>query len=306
MKPLNPTSRSPRLRLLLPVLGLSIGQIASGFNYNDSDLLLIFRKDGFNDVELNLGSVSNYLGKAGGTKVAVSNWNLTLVKSNFNNSLASVRFLLVAATSVTDGLRRVWSTSSSLSPAVPPTDLAGSRWGALRSKVNFVGSEATAVSVTNASQTFIAAATDPSSYTFIASDGGQLDAITIGGLAPFPVDTENPATLLFYELKISNAAVKPAATLVGSFCLDGSNALNFTAGALISLPPPILTISRNGNNSVISFLTTNCGNYRLRFTSDLTTPFTAGSTSVAGDGTVKTLTDNNTGLQRFYEVEVTP
>ena len=102
--------------LLLMFWGAAVMPSASAFTYADGDLLLVFRKDGFNDVEFNIGSVSNYLGRANGTKLTVSNWDLNLVRANFNNSLASVKFLLVAATSSTDTSRRIWSTSAQLSP----------------------------------------------------------------------------------------------------------------------------------------------------------------------------------------------
>src|SRR5437870_640768 len=104
MKPLN--------NLLLTLLAAGAAHDAGAFNYNDGDLLLVFRKDGFHDVEFNLGTVSNYLGKANGTVVTVSNWDLGLVRSNYNNSMANVKFLLLTATSSTDASRRIWSTSA--------------------------------------------------------------------------------------------------------------------------------------------------------------------------------------------------
>ena len=292
--------------LFLSLCAAGVVHTASAFTYFDSDLLLVFRKDGFNDVEFNLGSVSNYLGKAVGTKLTVSNWDTNLVRATYNNSLASVKFLLVAATSATDSSRRIWSTSAQLNPATPPTDLSGSRWGQLRSKLSFVGTEATNITAGSASQSYVVASSDLSSYTYIVSDGGQVDAATIAGLEPFPVETENPATLLFYELKISNLSVKPAAALIGSFSLESSGALTFTAGPLSSpLPQPRITsITRAGSVSTISFTTTNNASYRLRYTADLATgAWTTLPTVVAGDGANKTLTDNTSGPQRFYTVE---
>ena len=48
------------------VLALALwAQIASAFTYGEGDLLLVFRADGFNDVEFNIGTVSNFLGKVG-------------------------------------------------------------------------------------------------------------------------------------------------------------------------------------------------------------------------------------------------
>jgi len=298
-------------KFLLAIFAVSTTYTASAFNYAEADLLLVFRKEAFNDVEFNLGSVSNYLGKAAGTKLTVSNWDLGLVRSNFNNSLASVKFLLLAATSATDPLRRVWSTSAILDPSPPPTDLPGSQWGTLRSKVSFVGTEATANTGTNATQTYIVAPSISSSYSFIASDGGQVEASNIGGVAPFPVEAEIPATLLFYELKISNAATKPPAVIDGSFALDATGGLTFTAGPLTQglAQPHIENITRSATTSTVSFTTTNGANYRLRFAAVLgggaggATTWTTLSTVVAGDGTTKTLTDTASDPQRFYSIE---
>src|SRR5262245_26024894 len=115
-------------RLLLALGAAAAIQTTSAFTYNDSDLILVFRKEGFNDVEFNLGTVSNYLGKANGTRMTISNFDINLVRSNYNNSLANVKLLLISATSATDPSRRIWSTSSQLAPSTPPTDLSSSRW----------------------------------------------------------------------------------------------------------------------------------------------------------------------------------
>src|SRR5712692_10010423 len=108
MKNSEPTQSLFKFGFLLLFAGWT--QALAAFTYNDTDLLLVFRKASFNDVEFNLGSVSNFLGHATGTAIAVTNWDLGLVQSNFNNTLDNVDFLLVAATAVTDPLRRVWLT----------------------------------------------------------------------------------------------------------------------------------------------------------------------------------------------------
>src|SRR6266851_7099701 len=113
MKKSEPTQSLLKFGLLLLFAGWA--QLLAAFTYNDTDLLLVFRKVNFNDVEFNLGSVSNYLGHATGTTIAVTNWDLGLVASNFNNTLDNVDFLLVAATAVTDPLRRVWLTDAKAS-----------------------------------------------------------------------------------------------------------------------------------------------------------------------------------------------
>ena len=277
---------------------------AHAFTYADTDLLLVFRKDGtFKDVEFNLGSVSNYLGKAAGTKITVPGWDLNTVRTNFNNSLASVKFLLVAATAVSDSQRRLWLTDADLAPAGPPRDLSGSRWSLLQGKLGYVGGEAQSITVSNATQVYIVGNSDPSAYTAIASYSGQVDPTSLGGLAPFPVDAENPTTLLFYELKISNAAIKPAAALIGSFCVDSSGTLAFTAGPLAPLTKPNISIARTGNQNVISFGSLNCINYRLRFTSTLSADTAPLPLLIPGDGTGKSFTNSPAGNTGFYTVE---
>jgi hypothetical protein len=296
--------RNKVLQSLLLAVMTGGPSLASAFTYSDSDVLLVFRKDGFNDVEFNLGSVSNFLGRADGTRVPVNNWDLNVVNTTFNNNLNGVKFVLCAATEATNALRRVWATSASLYPSTPVTDLAGSKWGQLRAKISTVGTEATNITAGSAGLTYIAPFNDATSYTVIVTEGIGLDPATMGGTASFPVEGDIPGTLLFYQLKVSNLNPKPAALLVGSFCLDAGGALSFTAGPLLPLPRPTINISRAGTVNTITFLTTNCGNYRLRYASDLAGPWTIATTVVTGNGSAKTLTDTTAAAMRFYVVEV--
>jgi hypothetical protein len=93
----------------------------------------------------------------------------------------------------------------------------------------------------------------------------------------------------------------------GLFSLTAAGGLTFTAGA--PLPQPvILSIRSSGNTYSISFTTAAGGNYRLRYASSLgngtkVTAWNILSTTVAGDGSPKTLTDNVADAQRFYAVE---
>ena len=165
-------------KLLLLSLSFVAGvHTACAFTYTNTDLLLIFRKDGFNDVEFNLGSVSNFLGHADGAQLSVTNWDQSLVRGNFNNSLAGVDVTLQAATANEDSQRRVWLTDASATGT--PTDVSGSKWSQLRSKIDFVGVQATIVTDASADQSYVVSANLPSSYTQIASSGGSLDVITI-------------------------------------------------------------------------------------------------------------------------------
>jgi hypothetical protein len=300
-----------KLPVLVALLTLSAVPLASAFTYSDSDLLLVFRKDGFSDVLFNLGSVSQYLTLANGTKVSVTNWDLSLVKSTYNQNISGVKFILTAVTSISDSQPRLWCTDASLASQTPPTDLPGSRWRSLRGKLAAVGQDAAIYTATNAGTSYVIAPTDASAYTFIASDGGSLDVATICGFAPFSVQTDIPGKALFYELKASTATPRPAAKLMGSFSFDDQGSLTFVAGAEEPpLPelvrPKILSITRAANTASIQFTTTNNLNYRLWYCDQLgaVPTWSVKNATVTGDGAPKVLVDEASGSQRIYQVEV--
>jgi len=289
-------------------LALATGwvQTLGAFTYSETDLLLVFRKDNFNDVEFNLGSVSNYLGKTDGTVITVSNWDLAQVRANYNNSLANVKFLLTAVTASSNAVPRVWLTDAN--SAGTPTDISGSKFSGLYSKISFIGGQAQSFTITNSQEIYIVPPSDVSSYTYIVSQPGQLDPGTMGGSAPFPVESENPATNRFVQLKVSNATTKPAATIVGVFSLTAAGVLTFTAGPPQAALPPsqIQSIARTGSQNTITFSTVAEANYRLRYTTTLgpgISGWTVLATTIAGDGTNKALTDTATDAQRFYGVD---
>ena len=301
-------SNSIKTFIHIGALALATGwvQTLSAFNYTNSNLLLVFRKDNFNDVEFNLGNVSNYLGKADGMVIMVTNWSLPLVKATYNNSLTNVKFLLMAVTTSDDTLKRAWLTDAN--PSGTPQDITGSRWSGIYARISAVGDQATAATFTNSTQVYVTNATESSSFSYIASGGGTVDASSLGGWSPFPIEIENPATNRFVELKVSIASPKPASTIAGTFGLNSAGVLTFVAGA----PPGPLTsshiqsIARAGNVNSVTFSTASGANYRLRYHTDLV-PGISGWTilpnSVAGDGSAKTLTDTTTDARRFYAVE---
>lgn len=287
-------------------------RVASAFTYTNTDLLLIFRKDGFNDVEFNLGSVSNFLGQTTSVQIPVTNWDQALVRGNFNNSFAGVSVALLAATATDDSPRRVWLTSGSTTAT--PTDVSGSKWGQIRSKIDFIGVQAATITEASATQNYVVSPNAASSYTQIASSGGSLDVGTISGLAPSIVEAAIPAKLRFFEIKANNANPKPPATLVGTFDLAADGSLQFTAGSDVvvpSQPPPapqILSLTRVADVSTISFTTTNGATYRLWFApasglGAARTNWTALSATLVGIGASASLTDQTTDADRFYSVE---
>jgi hypothetical protein len=268
---------------------------------------LIFRQEGFNDVEFKLGPVSAYAGLAAGTTVTVTNWDKALVLSNYNASFSDVKFIALASTSFLPGnpANAVWLTDADA--LAVPTDVSGSRLASQISKISSVGGDANLNTSSNSVQSYVVAADSSVSYTYRASNGGLIDAATLGGVSLFPVETTIPGTMRFYKLTTSNLATKPAATQIGSFTFTDTGVLTFTAGGG-QLPPPTvpkLSIAMVGGNAVITFTGESGVNYRLRGAADIKTPLAnwqvVGS-PVTGNGATTTLQDTLTST-RYYVVE---
>ena len=119
------------------LVGANQSLLADRTNFQDGDLLLVFRKDGAaNDVLFNLGTVSNYLGLATGTGLNVTNWDLSMVKSTYGNDLSGVKYVLLAASDLNAPLR-VWV--SAVGGATVVTDETYSKWSGQRSLINSIG-----------------------------------------------------------------------------------------------------------------------------------------------------------------------
>lgn len=225
---LKPTTQLFSLGLAALCVAAGFTPNARAFTYTDGDLLLVFRKSTFNDVEFNLGTVSNYLNKANGTVLTVTNFRLSAVTANFNNNLNGVTISLVAATTPTDTLRRAWVTDPDTNSV--RFDITGSRQSAIWSKVNGVGAQAVNAdsSVTNE---YIINPSASSAYTYIVSTAGGNDPATLSGAVLFSVDSTVPSPLRFFELKVSAVTPKPDALQVGTFNITVGGVLTFTAGS---------------------------------------------------------------------------
>src|SRR6266404_1022727 len=280
---------------------------ASAFTYSDYDLLLVLRQDGLSDVEFNLGSVTNYLGKADGTVITVTNFDVNLAKSSFNNNLVGVKFILMAATNSNAAIKRAYLTDAD--PASVPTDITVSSWRTLQSKISFVGIQAAINTASNSTESYVISPSDTSAYTYIATDGGPGDVTSIAGTAPFLVENPIPGTSRFFEVKGINPAVNPSIQ-IGSFSMVASGALTFTAGAAQKpplTPPTIFGVDRSGNVTTISFSSTNGVNYRLHYTDaaglNMNVTNWPSLTTVPGGYPTTALQDTSSDATRFYKVE---
>ena len=288
--------------LLAAVAAAGSLQTATAMNYTATDLLLVFRETGFSDVEFDVGSVSNFLGLAAGTRVQV-NYDTNLVLGNFNNTYDGVRFVLVAATSSSDNLLRYWATDANLATAPKFTTL--SAFTTPRSKIESVGSQATSATVSNAAP-YVVSPSSVTSYSYVVSGGaGGPGIVNFNGDVAFNVDNVAPTTLAFYEIRPSGANPKPSAPLIGAFTLDAGGKLFFTAGQLPTIAPSQVVQSVfSSDSSDLTFTTTNGVNYRLQYSTSVLGPWTTIAGPVAGDGTEQTLSDSSpTDPQRFYRIQ---
>lgn len=302
--------------LLLAALAAGAVQSASALNYASTHLLVVFRQDGAKDVLFDIGSVSNYIGLAAGTVVPI-NYNRNAVLTNFPGGLTGVRFAVAGTTSQLDSYQRVWLTDSADYTA--PADMTFSKFSTLSSKIDSIGGDAAIYTASNAAP-YIASTAASSSYDYLAT-AGTLSAVStfhgdaptpVGSITPLAVDAVNPTTISLYETHISTANPKPAGTFLGGFTLDSTGALYFTAGRLPSLPATTITSVQadplNSQLATVNFNTVDGVNYTLYYATDLGGPWAPvpGAGSVAGDGTVQSLSDY-TAVDpiRYYRVVTT-
>jgi hypothetical protein len=292
---------------------------ASAFTYTNTHLLLIFHLDSSrNDVEFNLGSVSNYLNQPNGTTVTVANWDPSLVRSNYDGDLNGVLVSLLATTTIDDAVRRTWITVAS---SGAPTDMSGSAMSQLRSKIDGFGQQAAASTYYSANNSFVISPNEASSYTYMASDAYTTPVATLGGrspgtttspLSPVTVEGSVPVSLAFYQLQVANFSPKPAARQVGTFSLTADGTLTYTSGTGgTPTPPPapkITGISRQGSTATVFFNTTTNASYRLVHSTNLrssVTNWTMVGTSATGNGGTMSLQDVASDPLRFYGVQAT-
>jgi hypothetical protein len=282
---------------------------AHAFSYEDEDLLLVFRKPGFNDVEFNLGTVSNLLSRAEGSVTRITGWDPALVETQYELT-DGVEFILIATTGSQAPVKRVWITSADADAVVQ--DRTPSQWKNLWSKIDGVGRKPLIYAGTDSSHSYVVAPDHISSYSYITANGGVQPAAipTLGGQTSFSVEQSIPGTSIFYEVQTSTVVPKPAARRVGAFAFAESGELTFTAGSGIAQPPSateIVGIQSQDGSVVVSFKTETGVHYRLRGADSLASSrdtWAAIAGSVTGTGGVLSLQDQPAGPgPRFYVVE---
>jgi hypothetical protein len=322
--------------LFVATLALLPALPAGAWNYRDGDVLLIFRESALpstypspnNDVEFDLGSVTNFLGKPNGYTTTVTGWTLSDVTNAFGSDLTGVSVVLVAATSPTNASPTAYFSAASpqgfwlngVEPYHTAYNVSPSVWQAAWATINSIGTRpGLYLPVSQQTASYSIAPSLIYAYDrIVASDGYVKTGYKIagqqtfnadwlpqfGGLAPFTVEGVAPGSFGFLAVASSTAATKPLDSYIGTFTIDASGNLTFTAGP----PAPVITaIARGGGASTVSFSTALSGNYSLLYTNKL-----GGSTNwpavglLVGDGNIDSLAYASTNTVGFFKVVRSP
>lgn len=280
---------------------------AQAWNYNNNDVLLIFREHSFNDVEFDLGNVSQFTNLASGTTITVPNWTPSLVTGTFGANLTGVSVILAGTTSWYDPNRAAWLSSISNGVAY---NLTASDWqGSLWSTISSIGTRPVTYLIPSAVTDTVAVANaysiDPGgankigAYDYIVSQNGS-SIPQLGGNAAFTVEQTVPGTLGFWQIQPGSTATP--AVYLGTFAINTSGVLTYTAGP----PPPAVTgLARSGSLNTVSFATIPGVSYSLVYTNKLggaVSGWPIVSGPIIGDGGVDSLTHNATTNAGFYRV----
>jgi hypothetical protein len=318
--------------LTLAGLALAAPAPTRAWTYNDGDVLLIFRESALpgtypspnNDVEFDLGSVTNFLGKTNGYTTTVTGWTLSDVTGVYGSDLTGVSVVLIAATNPTNASPTAYFSAAlpqsfwlnGLEPYNTAYNVSPSVWQGFWSKINSIGTRpALYLPASQQTASYSFAPSSVLSYDHIVSSddhvaAGSQNSINtdwlpqFGGFAPFTVEGVAPGSFGFLAVPASTAAAKPLDTYIGTFTIDNLGHLSFTAGP----PTPSATgITQAGNTSTVSFSTGLSGNYSLVYANSLTSGgWSAVGGSLVGDGNTNSLTYTGAGNVGFFKVVRSP
>jgi hypothetical protein len=272
---------------------------ARAWTYNDGDVLLVFRQ-GSQNVEFDLGSVTNFLGKTNGYTTTVTGWDLSLVTSTFG-SLTGVKVVLLAAGDSTNWL-------SSAEPNTTAYNISASDADTLHGVISAVGTRplypiAIPTAGANSYSIDTGGQYAGSSYDYTVSGGHFSGIAKLGGNAPFTVEQSIPGFLDFWSIKSTDIYPNsPPDQLVGTFTISASGVLTFVAGPRAST---ITSVSRSSGVSTVKFTTTVGNTYSVAFTNKLggaVATWPVDGSSVTGDGKVNSINHTSSGSAEFYRV----
>ncbi len=287
----------------LAVLTLLATPQARAWTYSDGDVLLVFRK-GTQNIEFDLGSVSNFLGKTNGYTTVVTGWDSSLVTTTFGGSLTGAKVVLLASTGSSNWL-------SSAEPNTTAYNVSGQAADDLHGVISAVGTKplypiAIPVAEPNAYVIDTGGQYASSSYDSVVSGGGaNTKALPkLGGYAPFTVEQSVPGYLDFWAVEGTTVYPNsPPDQLIGTFTITAAGVLTFVAGPR---PATVTAVSHAGNVSAVSFTTTVGNTYSVAYTNQLVRgsaswPVDA-STTLVGNGRINTVNHTNSSSAEFYRI----
>jgi hypothetical protein len=272
---------------------------ARAWTYNDGDVLLVFRR-GSQDVEFDLGSVTNFLGKTNGYTTTVTGWDLSLVTGTFG-SLTGVKFVLLAAGDPTNWL-------SSAEPNTTAYNISASAADTLYGVISAVGTRplypiAIPTAGANSYSIDTGGQYAGSSYDSIVSSGHFSGIAKLGGNAPFTVEQSIPGFLDFWTITSTDVYPNsPPDQLVGTFTISADGVLTFVAGPR---PSTIIGVNHSGNISSVQFTTTVGNTYSVAYTNQLggaAATWPVDATTLVGNGKVNAINHTSSGDAEFYRV----
>jgi hypothetical protein len=298
----------------LALLALLATPPARAWSYSDGDLLLIFRASGHNDIEYDLGSVSNLLGQANGYTTTITGWDPSLITTEFGPNLTGVKVVLAATTSSTSASKTAWISSAD--PNVNAYNVSGAAWTAnLHGTINSLGNRPiipfnVPAAVATPANAYSIGPFDPqyggASYDYIVSGGNFNSIATWAGKAPFStvaVEQTIPGSFDFWAIQPTSIYPdSPPDTLIGTFTITTNGVLTFVAGPRAST---ITGVSRSGNISTVQFTTTVGNSYSVAYTNTLggaTATWPVDATTLVGNGKVNAINHTSSGDAEFYRV----
>jgi len=313
-------------------LVLSIQAGTPIFQYSTGDLVLTFRKTGFDlvgtvaasEFEADIGQASTYYNATPGTVINITQYSTSLLNSSFDN-LNDMSWSLGGCVPAVGGyadssipVKTLWATSPWSLASLPGTvykRYSATAQGTTAAKMTTILTDASYYSSLSGNAAFCTAST-----ALVSESSGQAAGVSLGQLGNYDntfngfVENTTPPTFStdglpsksdLYQLLPDTTGTQPAGAYLGYFQFnpDGSMVFYRLAG-----PPPTISVTVSGTTSTISFPTATGATYTLYYTnaagvSSPISTWTKVSPNISGDGTVKSFQVTSTDANRFYSVQ---
>jgi hypothetical protein len=278
--------RTVKFALLATAVGIIVNSSWAQTTYNN-DLLIGFTKQSGNDLIYDLGAASSLTNG--------QTWNLASLLSGY--TLTTVNWGVIGDSKV-GTLRYAWTTTDGTTPISLPS---ASAWGKLDTATKSIYQN---IPAGGSGQSVLIASSDDNSWNSQTINGGlTTQYINVYG---------NPNVVgLTSDSFFSMVATNQPPQLAGKFTLAANGVITFNTVANTPPVPVILSVTRVGTTTTVSFTTTNAYTYSLYFTnsSGLATSVTNWTKSVTtvtgpgnGLGATNSIADSTADGTRFYRV----